>query len=435
MGLMPRVQKDWVPETASAKKTRKRLMAMELPAETAREAAATDTTSRTLFVICSAHWLSHFHLWVLPLLFPFLIAKFGGSFVELSLALTIAGVMSALTQAPVGSLCDRFGGRKILTAGVVLGSCAFILLGLWLNYVTFLIAGALIGLANSVYHPADYALLSANVDEAKIGKAFSIHTCAGFVGSAAAPAIIAAMVWMFAGQGALIAAGVIGLVVAAILIFIPIPEATAASTGGSKASSISLKTVLTLPILMLATGYVMMRLSNGGIESYSLVALIKGYSIDYSTASIGLTGYASLTALGVLTGGYLADKTDRHGTLAAISLGISGCFVLAIAFINMPAWLLVTAMGCAGFFNGIIMPSRDMLVRKAAPPGTAGRAFGIVSTGFSIGAVIGPLVYGSIMDHGSPHWIFATAAGIMVITMTLILLTERRQLALINARS
>lgn len=405
-------------------------MAMELHAGP----APANTTTRTLFVVCSAHWLSHFHLWVLPLLFPFLLARFGANFVELSLALTISGAMSALTQAPVGSLCDRFGGRKILIAGVILGSCAFILLGLSLNYTTFLIAGALIGLANSVYHPADYALLSANVDETKVGKAFSIHTCAGFVGSAAAPAVIAALVWMFAGQGALIAAGIIGLIVAAILILLPIPEATAASTGGSKASSISLTTVLTLPILMLTVSYVMMRLSNGGIESYSLVALMKGYSIDYSTASIGLTGFASLTALGVLTGGYLADRTERHGTLAAVSLGIAGCFVLMIAFLAMPAWLIVVALGCAGFFNGIIMPSRDMLVRKAAPPGTAGRAFGIVSTGFSLGAVFGPLVYGSIMDHGSPHWIFATSAGIMVITMTLVLLTERRQLALIRSR-
>ena len=58
-------------------------------------------------------------------------------------------------------------------------------------------------------------------------------------------------------------------------------------------------------------------------------------------------------------------------------------------------------MGLAGVIFGMIQPSRDMLVRRAAPPGTAGRVFGIVSTGFNIGGIIGPLLFGWLMDHGS----------------------------------
>ena len=46
----------------------------------------------------------------------------------------------------------------------------------------------------------------------------------------------------------------------------------------------------------------------------------------------------------------------------------------------------------------MIMPSRDMLVRAAAPPGAMGRAFGIVTTGFSIGGTVGPMLFGWIMD-------------------------------------
>ena len=83
-------------------------------------------------------------------------------------------------------------------------------------------------------------------------------------------------------------------------------------------------------------------------------------------------------------------------------------------------------MGLAGFLFGIIQPSRDMLVRKAAPPGSAGRVFGIVSTGFNIGGIVAPLLFGWLMDHQAPRWIFGAAVGFMVVTALLAVLEERR---------
>jgi MFS family permease len=82
-------------------------------------------------------------------------------------------------------------------------------------------------------------------------------------------------------------------------------------------------------------------------------------------------------------------------------------------------------MTLAGFLGGVIAPSRDMMVRNAAPPGAAGRAFGIVSTGFNIGGVISPLLFGWIMDRNLPHWVFGTSVVFMVLTVLLALATER----------
>ena len=83
-------------------------------------------------------------------------------------------------------------------------------------------------------------------------------------------------------------------------------------------------------------------------------------------------------------------------------------------------------MGGTGFLIGMMMPSRDMLVRKAAPPGAAGSVFGIVSTGFNIGGIIGPLMFGAIMDHGAPQWVFCAAIGLLLATAVFGLVTERR---------
>ena len=92
----------------------------------------------------------------------------------------------------------------------------------------------------------------------------------------------------------------------------------------------------------------------------------------------------------------------------------------------MVSWLLVLtmAMATAGFLGGVIAPSRDMLVRNAAPAGAAGRAFGIVSTGFNFSGIISPLLFGWIMDHDLPYFVFGASAMFMAFTVALALLTD-----------
>src|SRR5437868_13657583 len=167
---------------------------------TAPQQAKTDASLRTLFGISAAHWVSHFHLFVLPMLFPFLKAQLGVGYLELGFALTVFAVVSGLTQPPLGYIVDHFGARKILLLGLCLGGLALILLGLHVSYASLIASAVLLGIANSVYHPADYAILSEHMDEARMGRAFSIHTFAGFLGGAVAPATIAALVTLSGGD-------------------------------------------------------------------------------------------------------------------------------------------------------------------------------------------------------------------------------------------
>ena len=180
----------------------------------APQQAKADASLRTLAAISVAHWVSHFHLFVLPMLFPFLKEQLGVGYIELGFALTVFGVVSGLTQAPIGYLADHIGARKVLLIGLTVGGLALIMLGLHLSYASLIVCAALLGLANSVYHPCDYAILSTHMDEARMGRAFSIHTFAGFLGGAVAPAIMAALVAWVGGLGALIVAGAVGPVVA-----------------------------------------------------------------------------------------------------------------------------------------------------------------------------------------------------------------------------
>ena len=137
-----------------------------------------DSSLRTLTAISIAHWVSHFHLFVLPMLFPYLKAQLGVGYIELGFALTVFGVVSGLTQAPIGYLADHIGARKVLLIGLTVGGLALILLGMHLSYTSLILCAALLGLANSVYHPCDYAILSAHMDVTADGpRVFDPHLC------------------------------------------------------------------------------------------------------------------------------------------------------------------------------------------------------------------------------------------------------------------
>src|SRR5215470_3945449 len=147
----------------------------------AQKQVKTDSDIRTLTLISVAHWVSHFHLLVLPMLFPFLKAQLGVGYIELGFAMTVFGVVSGLTQTPLGYVVDHIGARVILLLGLAIGGLALIMLGLHLSYPWLIASAVLLGIANSVYHPADYAILSEHMDPARMGRAFSIHTFAGFL--------------------------------------------------------------------------------------------------------------------------------------------------------------------------------------------------------------------------------------------------------------
>jgi MFS family permease len=390
----------------------------------APQRAKADSALRTLTAISIAHWLSHFHLFVLPMLFPFLKAQLGVGYIELGLALTVFGIVSGLTQAPIGYLADHYGARRVLLIGVCLGGFALILLGLNLSYTSLIVCAALLGLANSVYHPCDYAILAAHMDEARMGRAFSVHTFAGFLGGAVAPAIMAALVAVVGGLGALMVAGAVGPAVALLLVAMNLPDARAATR--KHGDDTPKQNVLTPAIIVLTIFFMLLGLSNAGINNFGVVALMSGYGVAFGTANLALTCFLGASAVGVLAGGFLADRTERHGQVAAACFAINAAIVLVIAVVALPSLLLITLMTLAGFLGGVIAPSRDMLVRTAAPAGAAGRAFGIVSTGFNFSGILAPLLYGFIMDQQMPHWVFGASVAFMLMTVLLALVTDRK---------
>lgn len=374
--------------------------------------------TRVVGVVSAAHLVSHYYIIVLAPLLPFVRAEYDVSYTEIGIALAAFNIVTAALQAPAGFLVDRVGARVLLICALLLGAGAFAVVGLVHSFWVLVAMFALAGVGNAVYHPADYALLSQHVPAERIGPAFSFHTFAGMAGSAFAPPTLLMMQSLWGWRGAFIGAGVLGFVVAAALIAMrDHAEGHTSARAKSDGDAGGWRLLMTGPILLNLVFFVLLAVISGGIYNYSVVAFGALYGTPVTIANAALTGYLVLSSIGVLAGGFLVTRTSRHGTVAGLGLLATALMTALAGEIDLGGLGLIAAMTAAGFFSGVIMPSRDMIVRAITPPGSFGKVFGFVTTGFNIGGIIAPLIFGAIMDHGSPRLVFLGVAACCVVAI------------------
>ncbi|WP_323795652.1 MFS transporter [Nisaea sp.] len=383
---------------------------------------------KVIGLIGVAHFFSHLFILLLPPLFLTLREEFSVSFLELGLIMTVFSGATASTQLPFGYLVDKFGARWILIGGLAAESFAFMMIGFGDGFWGLLAMMAIAGVANGVYHPADYAILSASVSGPRMGRAFSLHTFAGFAGFAVAPPLIIFLSDIAGWRMALVGVGLAGLATAAVLLVFAGSlhnKQKPAEEQAKPADSSSRALLFSFPILMCLGFYIMTALGSGGLNNFlvSALNLLHGTALPIATGA--LTGYLVGTTVGILFGGYLADKTSNHNVIAAFCFLATAVMISIVALVDMPEPLLLASLTLQGIMHGMIMPSRDMIVRSVTPDGQYGKVFGFVTTGFSIGGIIAPMIFGFILDNDQPALVFYAIAGFMFLSMFTVFTSTR----------
>ena len=309
-------------------------------------------------LIAAGHFLSHFYILVLPPLFPLLRGEYGVSYTALGLALAVLNGTTALTQAPVGFLVDRFGARSILIGGLALFALAIGLIGLFPTYPALIVLMVVAGLGNAVFHPADYAILSASVNVDRMGRAFSIHTFGGYIGFASAPVTVVFLAGLFGWQWALMICGGVWPAggaadareqrgAAGRQRDAPCPR-DADGSGTAR----DLRLLLSLPILTSLAFFAMLALTHGGLSSFGVSALESLYQVPLVEANAPLSVYLFASAFGVLAGGWAADRTRRHDWLVGACMVMGAITVAPVAAFTPSLVLVSVLLGVAGFFSG-----------------------------------------------------------------------------------
>jgi MFS transporter, FSR family, fosmidomycin resistance protein len=162
---------------------------------------------------------------------------------------------------------------------------------------------------------------------------------------------------------------------------------------------------------------VMITFTTTGVQNYSVVALVEGYGTPLTVANTALTANLMLSAFGVLVGGFIAARTDRHEWIAAGSFVGMGLTAVAIGISDLGIAFLFAMMSLNGLINGLMQPSRDMIVRAVTPDGQFGKVFGFVTTGFNIGGIVSPLMFGWVMDAGHPRGVFFLVGALSLLAI------------------
>ena len=385
------------------------------------DAAAARTSrlrdAKIVGLVSGGHFFSHFYTLVLPPLFPLLHTEFGVGYMELGLLVSAGSLASGLAVLPVGFLVDRYGPVMLLVAGLAIEAAATLLMGFSSSYGVLLVLVIVAGAGNSVFHPADYTILSAAVRYEWLGRAFSVHTFAGHAGWAVAPLLMAAFALALGWRSGLIIVGLVGLVMA-VVIFVNRDALRQASAAHGEAVAdpgpSGLRLLMQWPILTCFLFFVLIAMALLGVEAFMVSAFVKDRGISLSAANLTLTVFFTGSALGVLAGGVIADRTSRHSLVAATGLGVSATLIAVIGASALPIAGLIAIIAVAGFASGTVAPSRDLIVRSVTPAGSTGKVFAFTSVGLDVGGVVAPLIFGWIMDNAGSRWVFWLAAMIMV---------------------
>ncbi|SFD73845.1 MFS transporter [Paracidovorax konjaci] len=383
--------------------------------------------ARTIGLIGLAHGSSHFFHLLLPPLFPFLIAEFGYSYSELGLLVSVFFVISGVGQALSGFIVDRVGARPVMFFALSSFVAAGLVASTATGYAGLMAAAALAGLGNAPFHPVDFTILNKRVSAQRLGHGFSVHGISGNLGWATAPVFMAGITAATGSwRTACLCGGLLALVVLGVMVWNRDALDDRQGAGAASAGKASAATAapapehpmafLRLPSVWLCFSFFFWTTcSLSVIQSFASPTLQKMYGLPLSQTSMVVTGYMLCGAAGMVVGGFLAGRVARlERTITACLLATAALLVIAGTGV-LPGMAAMVFVALAGVGTGLAGPSRDMLIKRAAPPGATGRVYGTVYSGLDLGFSVAAPVFGAMLDAGMTSGIFYGSAAALVL--------------------
>jgi MFS transporter, FSR family, fosmidomycin resistance protein len=388
----------------------------------------------TIGLVSLAHGTSHFFHMLLPPLFPAFIRDFGMSYSELGLLVSVFFVVSGIGQACAGFLVDRVGSQPVLRAALALFVAAALAAAAAQGFWGLALAAALAGLGNAPFHPVDFTIMNHRISPPRLGHAYSVHGICGNLGWAAGPVFMIGLSQAFGSWRA--ACVGMALWALAVLLLVLVQRArlderrVAAPNEGRGVSTVTAPRManfevtipehpmafLKLPVLwMCFTFFLCSTGALSAIQGFASPALQRQYALPETTTAFVVTAFMICGALGIVGGGFLAARVQRvEVTIALATLFAASCLWLASTG-WLPGAAAAVVVAIAGFGTGMAGPSRDLLIKRAAPAGATGRVYGTVYSGVDVGFAIFSPMFGRMLDQGAPGRIFFGAAIILVV--------------------
>lgn len=367
---------------------------------------------------------------------------------EIMIALTLWFLVNAVASPLVGKMVDRYGVRKVISIGAIIGGLGFVSLSLmndlWHFYIGYVVIGAGTAAAGAV--PATTVV--SNWFKKRRGTAIGVTSIGvGGGGFVMAPLLGGYLIPHFGWRVAyLVLALLVWIIIIPLALFViktkpadtghysegaePAPDIISARVSSSADARFTLREALATSALWLA-------IISFWSNAFSHVSIIQsqvpylsdiGFPVAMAATALGGIGLAS--AVAKITFGWLCDQVPAK---FAVCIGLGFQLAGIILLINLgPAspptqlWLYTVIMG---FGAGSWLPTMSMLVSTNFGLSSYGTIFGVVSFAFFFGGAIGPLLAGYMYDAmGTYRSAFIIFAALYVVAIPVILAIRRPRL-------
>ncbi len=347
---------------------------------------------------------------VVPIL-PFYAEKYGASATVLGLLLMSFSAMQFLFSSLWGKLSDKIGRKKVLILTMSGSGLSLIVVGLAPSLLFIFVGRILSGIfaANISVASAYIADVTTEENRAKgmglIGAAFGI----GFILGPALGGFLAPY-----GYHVPILAAALLTFLNTFYAFIRLPEPPRHHPIKEK---IKTSVLSQKPVMKLCLIYFVFTLSVNQLESIFAFYMMDRFSYDARHVAYILTFMALIMV--AMQGGFIRALSQKYGESILFK---AGAIFLAVALLTIPdaskVTILLIPLGLASIGRGLCQPSLLSLVSKKALDHMKGSTMGTFQSSASLGRVMGPLLAGTLYDHG--HSLpFFLAAGLMMLTFLL----------------
>jgi len=307
-------------------------------------------------------------------------------------------VVLALASIPFGFFADRFSRKLVIAFGIFFWSAATFAGGLASAYFYFVVARAFVGLGEAAYAPAAQSMISGAFPHERRAFAQAIFAAGMLLGGAFGQALGGVLGPHYGWPAALFIIACFGVLPGVALFWIEDPPR------GPRSEVVPVGKLLSVPafVAMIAAGicitFASVSLLTWGID---FAVSYKDFSLREAAVSLSIIALGSLV-LGVLTGGWVADRLQRNFPYGRI-LAIAGAFLLAAPFLLLAIQsddknVLLGGLFIAGFFMSWYHGPVTAVIHDMMPRRAHATSIGVYMFATQLVGGLGPQIVGKVSD-------------------------------------
>ena len=359
-----------------------------------------------LVAISFAHLLNDMMQSVIPSIYPIIKDEYGLSFIQIGIITLVFQMTSSILQPLVGLYSDRHPHPFSLSTGMLFTFAGIILLSLANNFGLIILAVAVVGLGSSIFHPESSRIAQMAGGDNK-GLAQSIFQVGGNGGSAVGP-LLAALVILPYGQGAIAWFAIAALVASATLYPVGLwyksqlhkarKAKAAVNEAVARLSARRIHWAIVILCVLTFSKYFYM----ASMTSYFTFFLIGKFGVDIRTSQLCLFAFMAAVAVGTVLGGHIGDRYGRKYVIWGSILGAAP-FALTLPYVGFTATIIlavIIGLIISSAFSAILVYATELKPGKVGM--MAGLFFGL---NFGLGG-IGSAFFGWLADYTSIEFVF-----------------------------